>query len=73
MKVFIEQNGQKPISRCVHAGLECGCFFETMPELDAISIGPNCEGLHSPQEKLSISSTKKMYKILKKIIEEMYK
>ena len=73
VKVFIEQNGQKPISRCVHAGLECGCFFETMPELDAISIGPNCEGLHSPQEKLSISSTKKMYKILKKIIEEMYK
>lgn len=73
VKVFIEQNGQKPISRCVHAGLECGCFFETMPELDAISIGPNCEGLHSPQEKLSISSTKKMYKILKKIIEEVYK
>lgn len=73
VKVFTEENAQAPIPRCVHAGLECGCFFETMPELDAISIGPDCEGLHSPQEKLSISSTKKTYKILKGIIDEMYK
>lgn len=70
--VFEEFNGSKPKIYGVHAGLECGCFFETKSDLDAISIGPDCWGLHSPQEKVSISSTKKMYAILKEILEKLH-
>ena len=70
-KIFTETNGSAPKSYAVHAGLECGCFFETRPDLDAISVGPNCVGLHSPEERLSISSTKKMYGMLQKLVREV--
>lgn len=70
-KIFTETNGSTPKSYGVHAGLECGCFFETRPDLDAISVGPNCFGLHSPEEKLSISSTKKMYGMLQTLVKEI--
>lgn len=71
IEAFREVNGSVPKTYCVHAGLECGCFFAQRPELDAISIGPDCWGLHSPQESLSIASTKKVYNILTKILEKM--
>lgn len=41
----------------IHAGLECGIISEKYPEMDMISIGPNIEGAHTPEEKLSIRST----------------
>lgn len=66
--VYQKNNHEKPRIYCVHAGLECGSFFEKKPDLDAISIGPNCWGLHSPEETLSISSVKKFYINLKEIL-----
>ena len=36
--------------------------------LDAISIGPDMEGVHSPNEKLSISSTKREWEFLKELL-----
>lgn len=72
IEIFQKENNGIPEVLCVHGGLECGCFFETKPELDAISIGPDCLGLHSPEERLCISSTKKIYKILGSIIQKMY-
>lgn len=45
--------------RAIHAGLECGLFLEKYPSLDMISIGPQMYGVHSPDERLSISSTQK--------------
>lgn len=45
--------------KAIHAGLECGLFLEKYPHLDMISIGPQMYGVHSPDERLSISSTQK--------------
>lgn len=45
--------------KAIHAGLECGLFLEKYPELDMVSIGPQMKGVHSPDERLSISSTMK--------------
>ncbi|MDD3078611.1 MAG: aminoacyl-histidine dipeptidase [Paludibacter sp.] len=55
--------------RAIHAGLECGLFLEKYPHLDMISIGPQMYGVHSPDERLSISSTQKCWKWLKAILE----
>lgn len=55
----------------VHCGLECGCLYPKMPGLDAISIGPDCWGLHSPRERLSISSSERMYHLIIKVLEEI--
>lgn len=45
--------------KAIHAGLECGLFLEKYPDLDMVSIGPQMKGVHSPDERLSIGSTKK--------------
>lgn len=55
----------------VHAGLECGCFSEKIKNMDAISLGPNTWNLHSPYEKVSISSTNKIYKYLIEILKKL--
>ena len=54
--------------RAIHAGLECGLFLEKYPHLDMISIGPQMYGVHSPDERLSISSTLKCWNWLVDIL-----
>ena len=51
----------QPQVLAIHAGLECGLFLEKYPYLDMVSIGPQMYGVHSPQERLSISSTERCY------------
>lgn len=60
---------EEPKVRAIHAGLECGLFLEKYPYLDMISIGPQMYGVHSPDERLSISSTLKCWKWLIEILE----
>ncbi|MGE0078788.1 MAG: aminoacyl-histidine dipeptidase [Bacteroidales bacterium] len=56
--------GVEPIVRAIHAGLECGLFLEKYPDLDMISFGPTIKGAHSPDEMLSIPTTKKFWDLL---------
>ena len=70
-KVYEAIEGKQPTYLTVHAGLEVGCFFATKPEIDAISIGPNCWNFHSPSEAVSISSTKKVYQYLCNTLAEL--
>lgn len=58
---FQELYGHKPVVNTIHAGLECGLFSEKMPGVDMISIGPDILDIHTPKERLSISSTKRTY------------
>lgn len=60
--------GQEPKVRAIHAGLECGLFLKKYPYLDMISIGPQMYGVHSPDERLSISSTQDCWKWLVDIL-----
>lgn len=57
--------------KAIHAGLECGLFLEKYPHLDMISIGPQMYGVHSPDERLSISSTQKSWKWLVAILSQL--
>ncbi len=61
--------GQEPQVLAIHAGLECGLFLLKYPYLDMVSIGPQMYGVHSPQERLSISSTDRCYEWLKRCLE----
>ncbi len=61
--------GREPKLKAIHAGLECGLFTAKYPELDIVSIGPNIEGAHSPRERASISSTQRVWELLKAILE----
>ena len=55
----------------LHAGLECGFFAEKRPGLDIISIGPNCQYFHSPQERVSAPSIGRFYEFLKELLRRL--
>lgn len=60
-----------PKVKAIHAGLECGLFLEKYPNLDMISIGPDMTDVHSPDEKMKISSVGKFWNFLVKILENI--
>jgi len=63
--------GKKPEITAIHAGLECGMFKERLGELDMISLGPDMRNVHTPEEALSISSTKRTYELLVEILKNI--
>lgn len=63
-KAYTDLYKDEPKVLAIHAGLECGLFLEKYPFLDMVSIGPQMYGVHSPQERLSISSTERCYRWL---------
>ena len=67
--LYEDMFAKKPRVCTIHAGVECGCFSKKMPGLDCVSIGPDIYDIHSPNERLSISSTKRMYDFVKKAVE----
>ncbi len=67
-QIFEYMYGNKPTVNMIHAGLECGLFSEKMPDMDMISIGPNMKDIHTPNERLSISSTSRVYEYVCRIL-----
>ncbi len=63
--------GKKPVVTAIHAGLECGVINSKCPGMDSISIGPNMYDVHSVNEHISISSTKRMYDFIKYLLSTM--
>lgn len=55
----------------IHAGLECGAIYQNYPDIDFISIGPDMWDVHTPDEKLDIASTGKIYDYVLKLLEEL--
>ena len=52
----------------IHAGLECSVFSKKIKGIEAISIGPDMDGVHSVSERLSVSSTKREWEFLKGLL-----
>lgn len=69
LKAYKEVSGKDMEVTAIHAGLECGLFVEEIPDLDAVSIGPDLHDIHTYKERLSISSAERVYESLKKSIE----
>ncbi len=65
---YEEMFGKKPETETIHAGLECGLLGEKIPGLDMISIGPEMRDIHTPAERLHISSAVRIYMLLEKIL-----
>ena len=62
--LYEEMYGRKPELKAIHAGLECGILASKINDLDCISIGPNMENIHTTEETLSVSSTKRVWEFL---------
>ncbi len=70
-KEYKELFGKEAKVKAIHAGLECGLFLEKYPHMDMISIGPDMTDVHSPDEKMEISSVGKFWDFLVKILENI--
>lgn len=70
-KVYKEKYGQEPEIIAIHAGVECGLFKEKFGEIDMISFGPNLFDVHTPDERVSISSTKRSWEYLLAVLREI--
>ena len=62
---------KEPVVRGIHAGLECGLFSEKYPGLDMVSFGPTLRGVHSPDERLLISTVDMVWRHLLAILENV--
>ena len=68
---YKELFGRDPKVLGIHAGLECGLFSEKYPGLDMISFGPTLRGVHSPDERLLISTVQMVWDHLKAILKNI--
>lgn len=59
-----------PHIRAIHAWLECWALVSWLnnPQVNAISIGPNIQFVHSTEERVELESVKKVEKILEWIL-----
>ena len=62
--VFKDTYGKDAAICVTHGGLECGLLAAKMPGLDAVSIGPEMSGIHTPDEKLNIPSVQRTWQFL---------
>jgi dipeptidase D len=71
VRVYKAQYGEEPKIEAIHAGLECGLFAGKMGgDIDAVSIGPDMTGVHTSDEKLSIPSVERTWKLVCEILKE---
>lgn len=70
-KTYVDLHGKEPNVVAIHAGVECGLFSRKIKGLDMISIGPDMFDVHTPDERLSISSTVRVWEFLKEVLKRL--
>lgn len=68
--IYKKMYSRDPVMQGIHAGLECGLIINKLGgiDIDAISIGPDIHGAHTPDESLDIESCYKVWKLLIELI-----
>jgi dipeptidase D len=63
--------GEPPIVTAVHAGLETAVIGDKVPGLDMLSFGPQIEFPHSPDERVSVPTVERFWKLLVAVVDEL--
>lgn len=69
--LFVEQYGYEPKIEALHAGLECGLFAGKLSGLDCVSFGPDISDIHTPHEKMHITSVQRTWKLIVELLRRM--
>jgi len=73
-RVFEQRFGEPPVVTAVHAGLETSVIGSKVDRpLDMLAIGPQIEFPHSPDERVSIPTVERFWKLLVGIVDELSK
>ncbi len=70
VRIYREMFGRDVQVEALHAGLECGIMISKIPGLDCVSFGPDIFDIHTTEERLSISSTARMWDYLLEILKQ---
>lgn len=70
--VYREQYGKEPEVAALHAGLECGIFSGKIDDLDCVSYGPDLLDIHTAKERMSISSTQRVYDYTLEVLKRLH-
>jgi len=68
-KIHEDALGEPARLMAMHAGLECGVIGEKYPGMQLISFGPTIVDVHSPSERVQISTVQTFWKFLKAALE----
>lgn len=71
LNVFQQMYQREPKLEAIHAGLECGILVAKLPDLECISFGPDIKDIHTPKERLSISSTQRVWQYLIEVLKSI--
>jgi dipeptidase D len=71
-RVFEELFGEAPVVTAVHAGLETSVIGSKVDRpVDMLAIGPQIEFPHSPDERTSIPTVERFWKLLVAIVDDL--
>jgi dipeptidase D len=70
-RVHARELGSEPEVKAIHAGLECGVLGERLPGSDMVSLGPQIEFPHSPDERVRIDSVGRFWRLLRGVLAEL--
>lgn len=69
--IFERIYGRKPVITAIHAGLECGLLGQKLPGADMVSIGPDIENVHTPDERMNVASVQRTWDYLLAVLKEI--
>jgi dipeptidase D len=70
-RVYERLFGEAPIVTAVHAGLETAVIGHKVEGLDMISFGPQIEAPHSPDERVSVPTVERFWRLLVGMVDEL--
>ena len=68
LRAYRDVTGKECRVEVIHAGLECGIIYSHLPDMDMISIGPDMFDIHSPDERLDLSSVEVFWKTVERLV-----
>jgi dipeptidase D len=70
-RVYERLFGEAPVVTAVHAWLETAVIGARVPGLDMVSFGPQIEAPHSPDERVSIPTVERFWRLLAGVVDEL--
>lgn len=71
VEVYRDLYGKELKVVAIHAGLECGLFYERMVGLDCTSLGPDILDIHTSEERLDMGSVKRVWEYLIEVLKNL--
>ncbi|MBO5211531.1 MAG: aminoacyl-histidine dipeptidase [Clostridia bacterium] len=69
-EVYKQIFDEEPKAEAIHAGLECAVFASKIQGIDCIAMGPALFDVHTVNERASISSIERTFKLLLEILKK---